>query len=453
MKKNRIVKIIGASAAAALFAFAMTACSSDSGSGDEGLQTDTGLTGGVAATVNGTEIEEDKVTRAINNFRISNQLDEESEWKDFLKNGENTVESFRYEVLGQLVDQELVTQCAGQLDITVDDAEIDSYVEKMSSQYSSEEAWLDAVEQAGWDDINAYRDALKNSIYDKKLTEHFEAEEDAKVDDAALLEAVQNGASTYTGVKRTKYIQLDGDAADRANEALAKIRSGEITFEEAVEQYSTDEESKANGGDKGWDKLAEDLPSAYTDAIANLEVGAVSEVVTIGDNLGIITVTDVWTAPENITGTSQVPDEIVTAIRENTVTTKAEEDADNWIDERHSDNDIQITPRPDGLPYWVDMSDVYSEEETTKINDKALQELTTGVEVTEDETAIAEADAAAVEGEAPAAETEVPAAEGEAGAAEGDVPAAEGEAPATEGEATEGEVPTAEGEGEAPAAE
>ena len=87
MKKNRIVKLIGASAAAALVAFSLTACAgSASNTATDGLQTDTGLTGGVAATVNGAEIEENKITRAINNFRISNQLEEEADWKEFLKN-------------------------------------------------------------------------------------------------------------------------------------------------------------------------------------------------------------------------------------------------------------------------------------------------------------------------------------------------------------------------------
>lgn len=434
MKKNRIIKMIGAGAATALVAFALTACSGSASTETDGLQTDTGLTGGVAGTVNGVEIEENKITRAINNFRISNQLEEDDAWKEFLQNSENTVESFRYDVLGQLVDQELIKQCADQLGVTVDDAKIDTYVEKMSSQYSSEEAWLDAVDQAGWDDINAYRDALKNSIYSKELTEHFEAEEDAALTDAEVLEAVQGGVSTYNGAKRTSYIQLAGDDAETATEVVAKIRNGELTFEDAVAQYSTDEESKANGGDKGWDKVAEELPAAYTSAITEMEKGAVSDPVEIGDNLGIITVTDVWTAPENVTATSQVPEEFVTKIRSTTATTKANEDVDTWVDERHGDNDIQINPMPEGVPYWVDLSDVYSEEEMAKINDNALQEVVTGVEVTEDETAAAEE--AVAEGEAPvedAASTDTgteAGADGEAGA--------EGEAPTEGDSAAEG---------------
>lgn len=427
MKKNRMIKMMGAAAAAALVAFALTACSGSSADdGSDGLKTDTGLTGGVAATVNGTDIEENKVTRAINNFRISNQLDEESAWKEFLQNGENTPESFRYDVVGQLVDQELIKQCAGQLGISVDDAKIDTYVEKMSSQYSSEEAWLDAVDRAGWDDINAYRDALRNSIYSKELTEHFEAEEDGKLTDDELLTAVQSGIASYDGAKRTSVIQFNGDDTDTANDVLARIRNGELTFTDAVEQYSTDDESKAKGGDMGWDKLAEDLPAAYSTAITALDNGGISEVTAVGDNLDIIQVTDVWTAPENVAATSQVPEEFVTAIRSTTVTSKANDDVDNWVDERHSDNDIQVNPMPENAPYKVDMSDVYSEEQITKINDNALQEVITGVEVTEDVTADAEAVAA-----------------------EGD--AAQGDAAATEGAASN--AGTAQGEGDAAAAE
>ncbi len=445
MKKNRIISSIAAAALVSALAFGAFGCAPN----EEKDPSEEGLTGGVAATVNGTEIEEDTITRAINNMRASYQMDDEEQWVQYLTSYGDTVESVRYQTIGTYVNRELVLQCADQLGVTTDDAEIQSYVEKMSSQYSSNEAWLNAVEEAGWENEDAYRDQLRYSILSKKITDQKKEEAEASFDDAALLAAVQEKASTYDGAKRTAHITFANTDQETADKVLADLRAGAISWADAVEQYSTDEDTKANGGDMGWDKL-EDLDSDYTSAISEVEKGGFSEVTSVKNNLEIITVTDVWTAPENITSTSQLPEEFVADIRTDTIDEKANDAVESWLADRHGDNDVQVNPMPDGLPYWVDLSEKYSAEEMEDINEKALYKVIHGVEKTEEETTEAEAEAGtegAAEGETPAegdASTEGGApSEGE-NSPEGETPSgenapAEGETPAEEGAPAEGE--------------
>mgnify|MGYP000674167711 FL=1 len=60
----------------------------------------------------------------------------------------------------------------------------------------------------------------------------------------------------FNGAKRSSHILLtaeegedDAALAARAQELLDQINAGEISFEDAASQYSTDTGSAANGGD------------------------------------------------------------------------------------------------------------------------------------------------------------------------------------------------------------
>ena len=70
------------------------------------------IRGGVAATVNGVEIPEDKVTQAIQDIRAQMSLTEEDAWGQWLADNDYTPESVREEIVNSFVDQELVKQGA-----------------------------------------------------------------------------------------------------------------------------------------------------------------------------------------------------------------------------------------------------------------------------------------------------------------------------------------------------
>lgn len=370
---------------------------------NEAISSDTGLTGGVAATVNGVEIEEDKVTRAINNMRLSNNMTDDDEWKSYLKGQNDTPESMRDEVLGSLIDQQLVLQCAEQRNVTTSDEEIQSYVDKMRANYSSDEAWQTALEGAGFEDEEAYREALRYSILQKKLEEGFEQE--IALNDDALLQELKTSAPSYSGSKRSSHILFDKDDKATAEEVLPKIKSGELSFEDAVQQYSKDSGSAANGGDVGWDRLTS-FVSEYQQALMELNKGDISDLVESQYGYHIITVTDVFEAPSEITSIDQVPTEFVDEVRTTSTETKTDDALKDWLTTMRQTNDVVINDMPENAPYIVDMSDEYTAEEIEEINTKARDELLGKVAEEEEVTTTEEAvgDMADASGEGTAAE-------------------------------------------------
>lgn len=92
----------------------------------------------------------------------------------------------------------------------------------------------------------------------------------------------------------------------RHRSALDKINSGELSFEDAVEQYSEDTGSKEKKGDVGWDKLTTFVDS-YQTALEGLNKGDVSEVVESTYGYHIIKCTDCFHVDNQVDDINQCP--------------------------------------------------------------------------------------------------------------------------------------------------
>lgn len=400
---KRVFAVMLSAAFAGCIMFALSGCTANEDNANSDiLETDTGLTGGVAATVNGVEIEEDKVTRSINNMRLSNNDAEDEDWREYLKGQNETPESIRDQVLGELIDQQLILQFADQRGVTTTDEEIQSYVDKMKENYSTEEKWNEARTEAGFETDDDYKEALHYSILAKKLQEGFE--EEVALDDAALLEEVQTSAASYSGAKRSSHILFAEEDQQTAEDVKARILSGELDFADAAREYSTDEGSAQNGGDVGWDHLTT-FVDEYTQALEGLNEGEVTnDLVHSKYGWHIIMVTDVFEAPETIESLDQVPSEILEEIRTNASSTDSQTAMDDWLKEMKTTSDVVINEMPENVPYNVDMSSEYTQEEMDKINKDAADELA-GKVSEEEETLAAEGaadDAATAAGDAEA---------------------------------------------------
>lgn len=69
----------------------------------------------------------------------------------------------------------------------------------------------------------------------------------------------------------------EASTIDWLRELRQKILAGEMTFEEAVAEYSKDQDSKQKGGDLGWFELEAFQIPAFKDAVAGLEAGDISQ--------------------------------------------------------------------------------------------------------------------------------------------------------------------------------
>lgn len=394
MRINKLAKTLAACVVASTCVFgaaALTGCgSSDSGE----LTSDTGLTGGVAATVNGEEVPEDKVTRSINNLRLSYSYTDQDKWKDFLKQANQTPESLRYSILGTYVNELLVKQCADKLGVSVSEEEVNEKVQNMASKYTTEEAWENALKEAGYiDGIQEYKEAITYAMLKEKINEIYseEAEKDMK-DNKNVLSAVNESISQYDGAKKTSMVLFSSDEEILAKSTRKKIADGEMTIEEAAKEYSISSSAKKDSGDMGWNVLKQ-YDDEYTDIISGLEKkGAVSKATETENGWVVVQLKEVYKAPKKVSSLNSVPEDFVTKIKSDAVTNNASDKFDDWVDGLKGEQDVVVNPMPDNLPYWVDMSGDYSEDEIKKINDEAYEDVVGEVAAEEVEDSAVEGD-------------------------------------------------------------
>lgn len=392
MRTSRIAKMAVVAGLTAACVCGVSACSAGESS--------SGLTGGTAATVNGVEIAEDDITTAIQNMRSSLSLDDQDAWGEYLASDDMTPEEIREKAIDTYVDQELQKQGAEERGVTVDDSEIGTYVDKIKSNYDSDEKWQAALQQAGFESEDDYRDNVKEGLLSNALLESFEVEEptDQEVVDYA------GTAITFDVAKRSSHILFDVNDQETAQSVLDQINAGTLDFAEAAKQYSTDTGSAQNGGDVGWDQLTQ-FVDEYQTALDGLSVNQVSGLVESDYGWHIIKCTAEFVPPEQITSIDQLPQEFVDALRSAVKQQNQQEAYQTWFDDYKANADIVINDAPEGLPYMVDMSQYQTDEGSTDAADTA----TDGGEATDaaaedstDAAADGSADASAEGAEQPA---------------------------------------------------
>ena len=94
------------------------------------------LTGGVAATINGTNLTEDTVTKQIMSMRTSYGYTKDEDWAQYLVDNNLTPKKYRKQLIDSYTQQILLQQAQKENGVTVSDEEV-------------EKAWKDACKSAG----------------------------------------------------------------------------------------------------------------------------------------------------------------------------------------------------------------------------------------------------------------------------------------------------------------
>ncbi len=360
--------------------------------------------GAVAATVNGQQIMEQTVTDYIADFRANTSLETDEAWGEWMVTNGYTPETVREEVIDYYINQDLYDQAASEYSVTVEQADIDAAMEETKAMFESDEAFQQALEASNMTEESYIEDVIRPNLLQTKLAEAVSAAEGGAEGDDALLAQAQAMADQMNGAKRSSHILLqaeDGEddeaLAARAQALLDQINAGEISFEDAVAQNSTDTGSAANGGDVGWDKLAS-FVTEYQEAVDGLEKDQmVSAPVKSEYGYHIIKVTDVYEVPaEGITSLDQVP----TEFQEYLAYMQQSNDSQNfstWFQEYRDAATVEINPMPEGLPYDIDLTpyeEAASAAAEGDVNTDATAEPVDGTEATADEQAAADAAAA-----------------------------------------------------------
>lgn len=345
----RKVSIIGVSAACC---FALVGCGG----------TNYGYTGGVAATVNGSEIEEDAITKYIQDFRTSSDLTSDQDWANWMNENSLDPSTVRSQVIDYYTEVELKKQACDEKGISVDQSEVDDHIESMKSNYSSDEEWQSALSSTGISE-DQYRQAIEEGFRDEALMENV-AGDSAEADDSEVLEMLNTYYTMFDGAKRSSHILFSSDDEATAQEVLDQINAGTLDFADAAKQYSTDTASAENGGDVGWD-ATNTFVDAYTTALGELSKGEVSGLVTSDYGIHIIKCTDEFSCDGTADSLDDYPSEFVDYIS-NIVKSQNQSSAYNdWFTSYKDQADIQINDMPEDVPYNLDMTQYESEEGTT----------------------------------------------------------------------------------------
>lgn len=373
MKRSRIAKFACAVALSAVCGAALVSCGGNADASDEGVDIyDTSE--GVAATVNGTEIGEKAITTYIENFRIQGALEDDSAWAQWLVDNDYTVDDIRSQVIDYYASQQLLRQAAEENGVTVNSEEVDSQIETMRGYYNSDEEWEEALKSVGMTEAS-YRSTLELSILENGLKEKVATVTEPT--DEEMLQYAQMYASAYDGAKKSSHILFNSDDEATAQEVLDKINAGELDFAEAAKEYSQDSGSAENGGNVGWDKMTT-FVDEYQTALDGLEKDQVSGLVTSSYGIHIIKCTDVFTAPEEVTSTDQIPSEFVDSIKSSLEEQSKDDSFNEWYQNYKDSADIQINDKPEGLSYDVDLTG-YTKTETES-EDGTTDESATGDE-------------------------------------------------------------------------
>lgn len=340
----RKVSLIGATAACiGALTFALVGCGS----------TNYGYTGGVAATVNGTEIQEDTITKYIQDFRNSSNLTSDQDWANWMKQNSMDPETVRSQVIDYYTDIELKKQACDEKGITIDESKVDEQINKIKANYKSDDEWKQALQSGGVTE-EQYRESIEQNLRDQALMQNV-AGDAATVDDSQVLDMMNTYYTMFDGAKRSSHILFSSDDQDTAQQVLDQINAGTLDFADAAKQYSTDTGSKDNGGDVGWD-VTNTFVQPYTDALANLSEGQVSGLVTSDYGIHIIKCTQEFHCDGKATSLDQYPSEFVDYISNILKQQNQSQAYNDWFNSYKEQADIQINDMPDNIPYNLDMT-------------------------------------------------------------------------------------------------
>lgn len=215
-------------AASALSVFVLTGC------GDGTVRT------GAAATIG-----DDRITMSTLDDYVTRGLKDASAQQ---KIGTDKA-GFERDVLGRIIQHDLVVAAAKKASVTIDGADLDAYTSNLdqqivqSGQGASLEAAAAAAGIAKADQREFFTDlVLKEAIADK-LTEHI------AVPDSVLKDGYNQNIGNYDKVHSAHILVATKALAD---DILRQVRADPTSFASLAEKYSTDTSSKTNGGDLGF---------------------------------------------------------------------------------------------------------------------------------------------------------------------------------------------------------
>lgn len=235
---------------------------------------------GVAAKVNGTQIKEAKLQKAVET-RLSQQGTNVGAIRD-----PDKYNQIRHEVLDVLIGQELLWQSAQKDKLVASNEEVDKLYQQYISQYPNTDEFILKMKQQGYDEAS-YRKELKQRISARKWVEQ-NVIKSLQVSDEEVHEFYMSNKERFVipGQVQARHILIKADSNTsetdkrKAKEQLQKIKKeidAGADFAEMAKQYSQGP-SAPQGGDLGFFSRSK-MVKPFEDAAFALKPGEVSGIV------------------------------------------------------------------------------------------------------------------------------------------------------------------------------
>ena len=125
------------------------------------------LTGGVAATINGTNLTEDTVTKQIMSMRTSYGYTKDKDWAQYLVDNDLTPKKYRKQLIDSYTQQILLQQAQKENGVTVSDEEVEKAWKDACKSAGGAKAFKKTLKTYGYTE-DTYKDSLKESLAQQK---------------------------------------------------------------------------------------------------------------------------------------------------------------------------------------------------------------------------------------------------------------------------------------------
>ncbi|NDI34139.1 peptidylprolyl isomerase [Chengkuizengella sediminis] len=236
----------------------------------------------------------------------------------------------------QLIDQSLVSQELANEGLNVTDEELANGVakeiEQFKASFGSEEEVEAYLLQYGMS-MEDYQKIVEDLVpFQLQIEKLFESK--IEVTDEEIATYYEENLSFYTEEEQVKASHILVETKEEAEAIMQQINDG-ADFAELAIEHSTDSGSGANGGDLGFFGRGTMVPE-FDEAVFNLSIGEVSEIVQSEFGFHIIKVTD---KKEANTPTFEEKQE---EIKDELKKVKTSEQYQLWIEEAKTGSEIEV---------------------------------------------------------------------------------------------------------------
>lgn len=324
-------------------------------------QTDAGNTPtapGVAATFDGVEIAEDKVSAYVAQYRAYAGYSSDGDWATFMDGMSEEPEQVREDAIRALARRIAVKKQAEKTGVSASDEEIERRIakERESSGHTGDwDSYLTGTLMYGSKDD--YRTDVEMKILLDKLIEV----DVPPIEPSETQMAIQaaDSSKSYTGSRSYDVlfpVSEDADATLVEN-ALDNAKSFRDAAKDAKDANAFMEASSGTAVDRGWSCLDSGMSTEYSSALAKLSPGDISDPFRDIDGWHVIWCAETFSKrPDTVVSLAEMPEEIYEALRKDTYDQLMESKWLGYADSLVDTGKLDIKPMPDNLPYAVDMS-------------------------------------------------------------------------------------------------